>query len=172
MPALHAIHGRIVDLRRYTNVHLYWRRHFGPTDRYELWMRDRAGRERKFTINTRTLPARRGHDVTLIVTEMANAAQVLGMINASTGNAVNYARTDPPVLLRARDFLVQPMAFVVLVMWLGDLGLLLFLPIMVAYFLAVSVVRGITRAGHMRSVDRVLATEQTKSSVDKSSMQR
>ncbi len=40
---------------------------------------------------------------------------------------MNYARTDPPALLRVRDFLVQPMAFVVLVAWLGDLGLLLFL---------------------------------------------
>ncbi len=58
MSRLQTIHGRIVDLRRYTNVHLHWRGHFGPTDRYELWIRDHAGHEHKFTINTRTLRAR------------------------------------------------------------------------------------------------------------------
>ena len=37
MPTLQVVHGRIVDLRRYTNVHLYYcRRPFGPTDRYKL----------------------------------------------------------------------------------------------------------------------------------------
>ena len=57
MPELLTTRGRIVDLRRHTNVHLYGRRPLGPTDRYELWVRQRGGRERKFTIHTRTMPA-------------------------------------------------------------------------------------------------------------------
>lgn len=61
MATLHAIHGQLVDLRRYTNVHLYHgRRPLGPTDRYELWIKSTRGEERKFTVNTRNLPARPG----------------------------------------------------------------------------------------------------------------
>jgi hypothetical protein len=66
MPHLEATHGHIVDLRRPTNVHLYWRARYGPAERYELWLRDPAGREHQFTIHTRTLPARRGHEVILL----------------------------------------------------------------------------------------------------------
>jgi len=44
---LQAVHGRIVELRRHTNVHLYGRRPFGPTDRYELWIKPPDGAERK-----------------------------------------------------------------------------------------------------------------------------
>ena len=69
MPTLQAIHGRIVDLRRHTNVHLlYGQRPLGPSDRYELWIKQRDGTERKFRVNTRTMPARRGHEVSVIVT--------------------------------------------------------------------------------------------------------
>ena len=59
MPSLQAIHGRVVDLRDHTNVHLYGRRPLGPTDRYELWIKPPDGAERKFTVNTRHMPARR-----------------------------------------------------------------------------------------------------------------
>lgn len=58
MPTLQVVRGRNVDLRRYTNVHLYYgRRPFGPTDRYELWIKPPDGVERKFTINTSALLA-------------------------------------------------------------------------------------------------------------------
>jgi hypothetical protein len=111
MPTLLVVHGRIVDLRRYTNVHLYYcRRPFGPTDRYELWIKPPDGVERKFTINTRTMPARRGHEVSLIVTAH-QVPQVLGLANWSTIDGVNYARTDAPPLVRARDFVVLVAAF-------------------------------------------------------------
>lgn len=91
MPTLQVVHGRIVDLRRYTNVHLYYgRRPFGPTDRYELWIKPHGGVERKFTVNTRTMPARRGHEVSLIVTAH-KVPQVLGLANWTTIDGVNYA---------------------------------------------------------------------------------
>ena len=100
MTSLQAVHGRIVDLRRHTNVHLYGRRPLGPTDRYELWIKPRDGVERKFTVNTRTVPARLGHDVSLIVTSH-KVPQVLGLANWSTVDGVNYARTDAPGLHHA-----------------------------------------------------------------------
>ncbi len=68
MATLHAFHGRIVELRRHTNVHRYGYRPLGPTDRYELWIQPPAAAEQKFTVNTRAMPARRGHTVSLIVT--------------------------------------------------------------------------------------------------------
>jgi hypothetical protein len=116
MPILQTMRGRIVDLRRHTNVHLYWRGWFGPAERYELWLRDPAGREHQFTIHTRTLPARSGHEVTLL----ADALAVRGIVNRSTGMNVNYLRVDPPQLLRPRDLWVPPALLVVLASWLGD----------------------------------------------------
>ena len=84
MPNLQAIHGRIVDLRRHTNVHLlYGRRPIGPSDRYELWIKPDEGKERKFTVNTRTMPARQGHEVSLIVTTH-KMPRVLGLANWTT----------------------------------------------------------------------------------------
>jgi hypothetical protein len=76
MPHLQATHGHIVDVRRHTNVHLYWRGRFGPAERYELWLRDPVGCEHQFTIHTRTLPARRGHEVTLLAETIAVRAVV------------------------------------------------------------------------------------------------
>jgi hypothetical protein len=115
MPHLHATHGHIVDLRRHTNVHLYWRGRYGPAERYKLWLRDPAGREHQLTIHTRTLPARRGHEVTLL----ADAHAVLGVVNWSTGTSVNYLRVDPPPLLRLRDLWVPPALLIALVTWWG-----------------------------------------------------
>ena len=53
-------------------------------DRYELWLRQADGIERKFTIHTRTMPARRGHRVSLIVKRDTNPLQVLGLLNRET----------------------------------------------------------------------------------------
>ena len=110
MSRLQCFHGRIVELRRHTNVHLYGRRPLGPTDRYELWIKPSDGVERKFTINTRTMPARRGHDVSIIVTSH-KVPQVLALANWSTINGVNYARADAPSLFRVWDFILLPLAF-------------------------------------------------------------
>jgi hypothetical protein len=61
MPELQSFQGRIVDLRRHVNVHWHHLHPIAPTDRYELWMRALGGTERKFTVHTREMPARRGH---------------------------------------------------------------------------------------------------------------
>lgn len=68
MPERQIFHGQVVDLRRHVNVHLRHLRPFAPTDRYELWLRAPDGAERKFTLHTREMPARRGHELSLVTT--------------------------------------------------------------------------------------------------------
>jgi hypothetical protein len=121
------IRGRIVDLRRCINAHVYWRGPPGPTERYELWIRQLDGREFKITIQTQTMPARRGHAVSLILKPSVVGGRVLGVFNATTMDSANYMRTDPPPLLRVSEFVALTVAFVVMAAWFGDLGMVLFL---------------------------------------------
>lgn len=159
MPTLQVVHGRIVDLRRYTNVHLYYgRRPFGPTDRYELWVKQPDGIERKFTVNTRTMPARRGHEVSLIVTTH-QVPQVLGLANWATIDGVNYVRTDSPPLVRALDFVVLSAAFLATAVLYGAIGMVLFVPAAVATLLAAGLGRAMTRMRRAAQVDLAIDAE-------------
>ena len=164
MPTLQVVHGRIVDLRRYTNVHLYYgRRPFGPTDRYELWVRLHDGVERKFTVNSRTMPARRGHEVSLIVTTQ-KPPQVLGLANWTTIDGANYARTDAPPLVRVWDFVALSAAFLAVAILYVDIGMVLFGPAAVAYLLAAGLGRAFARARRAAQVDRTIDAEAQRTS--------
>jgi hypothetical protein len=156
MPHLQATHGHIVDLRRHTNVYLYWRGRYGPAERYELWLRDAAGCEHQFTIHTRTMPARRGHEVTLL----ADATAVRGIVNWSTGMCVNYLRVDPPPLLRLRDLWVPPALLIALASWLGDVGLLIVSPAVLSYLLAAVMVRYVIQRRRAAAIQRALREVQ------------
>lgn len=156
MPILQTVRGRIVDLRRHTNVHLYWRGRFGPAERYELWLRDSAKREYQFVVHARIMPARRGHEISLLT----DAIAVRGIVNWSTGMHVNYLRADPPPLLRLRDLWVSLALLTALAAWLGDLGLLLFLPAALLYFLFAAMVRYATRRWHATTIERALRDVQ------------
>lgn len=159
MPTLQVVHGRIVDLRRYTNVHLYYgRRPFGPTDRYELWIKPRDGVERNFTINTRTMPARRGHEVSLIVTAH-KVPQVLGLANWTTIDGVNYTRTDAPSLVRAWDFVALLAAFLATAILYGAIGMVLFFPAGVATLLVAGLGRAMVRTRRAAQVDSTIDAE-------------
>jgi len=68
MPSLQTVRGRIVELRHHFNYHFKDYRPIRQSDRYELWIRPKGGDERKFTIHTPTMPARYGHEVSLIYT--------------------------------------------------------------------------------------------------------
>lgn len=168
MPVLHEMSGRVLDLRRHTNVHLYWRGRFGPTERYELWLRDTAGGEHQFIIHTRTMPARRGHDITLLV----GADRVRGLINWSTGKGVNYVRTDPPPLWRLRDLLVPPVLLAALLVWRGEPALLLFLPATLLYFFIVPMLRGVIRLWHGASTGHALRHAQRAATARRASATR
>ena len=164
MPTLQAIHGRLVEVRRFTNIHLYvGRRPLGPTERYELWLKPDDGVERKFTINTRTMPARRGHEVSLIVTTY-KVPQVLGLANWSTIDGANYARTDAPSLVRACDFVVLPAAFLAAAILYGGIGMVLFVPAAVAYLAAAGLGRAMVRTRRAAQVDRAIDAEARRTS--------
>lgn len=159
MPTLQTIRGRIVDLRRHTNVHLlYGHRPLGPSDRYELWIKPIEGKERNFTVNTRTMPARRGHEVSLIVTTN-KLPRVLGLVNRSTIDGVNYARTDAPSLLRVWEFVMLPVAFLGAAILWGSIGMVLFVPTAVVYLLVAAIGRAVLRGRLARHVDRVINAE-------------
>ena len=120
MPKHELIRGRIVDLRRHTNVHLYHRRPPGPSDRYELWLRDDSDQEVQFTIHTRTMPARRGHEVTVIESVGGGPPTVVALINWTTLEAANYVEIDPPPLLRGRDLGVLILLCIGAIWWFGN----------------------------------------------------
>ncbi|HEY8102695.1 MAG TPA: hypothetical protein VIF82_18300 [Burkholderiaceae bacterium] len=156
MPILQTVRGQIVDLRRHTNVHLYWRGHYGPTERYEVWLRDTDACEHQFTIHSRTMPARRGHDISLLI----DADAVRGIVNWSTGKCVNYLRTDPPPLLKLRDLWALPILFAALVTKLGVIGLLLVLPALLLYILGAVAFRYIDRRRRKATIERALREVQ------------
>lgn len=159
MPTLYAFHGRIVDLRRFTNVHqLYGRRPLGPSDRYEIWIKPSHGQERKFTVNTRTMPARRGHEVSLIVIP-EKKTRVVGLGNWSTVDAVNYIRVDPPPLLRVADIALLLATFISMVVALEDAGAALSVPVGFAYLMVAAIIRGIARKRLAWEVDRAISSE-------------
>lgn len=162
MPTLQTFHGRIVDLRRHTNVHRYGHLSIGPTDRYELWLRANDGAEREFTVNTRTMPARRGHEISLIVTAQ-KVPQVLALANWTTIDGVNYTRTEAPPLVRAFDLVVLPAAFLAATMAWGDLGMVLVIPGTLAYLLIAAAGRALIRSRRARQVDLVIDAEALRS---------
>lgn len=56
---------------------------------YELWLRAPDGMEHKVTVHTREMPARRGHEVSLITTARRRP-RVLAPANWTTIDGVNY----------------------------------------------------------------------------------
>ncbi|MBS1132941.1 MAG: hypothetical protein H6R02_82 [Burkholderiaceae bacterium] len=153
MPEHELIRGRIVDLRRYTNVHLYHRRPPGPSDRYELWLRDDAGQEFQFTIHTRTMPARRGHEVTVIESVGGGPPTVVALINWTTLEAVNYAEIDPPPLLRGWDVGVLVLLSIGAIWWFGDAAPGVAVAAGGVWLLIAGAVRGVWRSVRARQVD-------------------
>ena len=155
---LQAVHGRIDELRGHTNVHSNRRCALGPTDRYELWIKPPDGAERKFTVNTRHMPARRGHEVSMIIA-VHKVPRVLALANWSTIDGVNYARTDAPSLVRALDFIVLPCAFLAMGIEFGDIGMVAFVPAAVTYVAAMVGGRVAQRARLAWRVDRAIDLE-------------
>lgn len=158
MSSLQTVHGRIIELRHHVNVHLRHRRPFAPSERYELWIRLKGGSECKFTLNTRTMPARCGHEVSLIVTE-SEAPEVLGLVNVSAPCSANYIRTDPPSLLRGRDALVLLAICMALMAKWEWIGAVLCVPVGIVYLIGAAIVRAIARRRRTLMVDRAIGQE-------------
>ena len=158
MPELQTFHGHVVDLRRHVNVHLRHLRPFAPSDRYELWLRAPDGAERKFTLHTREMPARRGHELSLVATSHRRP-RVLGLANWTTIDGVNYARSEPPGLVQGFDCVWLIAAFVSMTAGLGDAGMALFVPAAGVLVATVAAVRWVARQRLALQVDRALDLE-------------
>lgn len=158
MPELQTFRGHVVDLRRHVNVHLRHLHPIAPTDRYELWLRAPDGTERKFTAHTREMPARRGHEVSLITTTHRRP-RVLALANWTTIDGVNYARSEPPGLVRVGDVLWLAAGFVGMTAWLGEAGMVLFVPAAAVVLAAVATVRWVVRRRLAWRVDREIDME-------------
>ena len=125
------------------------------TDRFELWIAPSDGVVRKFTINTRTMPARRGHDVSIIAASH-KAPQVLALANWSTIDGVNCACTDSPSLFRDWDVILVPLAFIGPGVRVGEVGTMLFVPGAATYLAAACAVRAVARSRRAFAVDRAI----------------
>jgi hypothetical protein len=145
--------GVLLETQRFINVPMRFGERYLARERRELWVRERDGRERKWVIHTRVLPARRGHRIVLLV----RGDWVVGLFNASTGVTVNYPRADPPFLLRGCDLLVVLAAALILPGALGAAGLALLLPAAVLYLVVAACGRFVWRWPLGRRVDEALA---------------
>lgn len=163
MQPISTIRGRVVDLRRYVNAHAYRRNPQAPPERYELWLKQFDGLERKFVFNTQTMAARRGHGITLFLDENASPSRVLAVFNRENGAANNYLRSDPPAALRPKDFIVLAIAFAAMNWQLGDAGLVLFACAAPIYLLVTAIGRTVKLKLDARAVDCLIAQEQVRS---------
>jgi hypothetical protein len=129
MARLTIIAGTIIETQRYINVPMRFGERYPARERREVWLRSPDGRESKWIIHTRILPARRGHRVVLVVRK----SWVVGLVNVSTGGGVNYPRIDPPFLLRGFDLLAIAGLAIALPVGLRAAGFVLLLPSAVVY---------------------------------------
>jgi hypothetical protein len=104
------------------------------------------------------LPARRGHDVSLITTTHSRP-RVLALANWTTIDGVNYARSEPPGLVRVGDVLWLAAGFVGMTAWLGDAGMVLFVPAAAVVLAVASAVRWAARQRLAWRVDRAIDLE-------------
>lgn len=99
MPTYWWVSGELLEVQRYINVPMRWCEQYPARERRELWIATMKGREVKIIIHGRYLPARRGHHVSVLL--LGNLS--VGLFNRSTGDGINFVRTDPPLLWRRCD---------------------------------------------------------------------
>ena len=111
-----------------------------------------------FTVNTRFMPARTGHVVSLIAT-VGKRPEMVGIINHSAIDGENYAKSDALSLLRVPDFLLLLLMFIALVAKLSSAGFVLFVPVAAAYLLLAGTIRAVKRAWLIGRVHRTIDLE-------------
>jgi hypothetical protein len=153
MQPIIGVDGTVVETQRFVNVpQRLWER-YPARERRELWLRETGGRESKWIIHTRVVPARRGHRVALLV----KGDRVVGLFNASTGAEVNYPRADPPFLLRGVDVPAVLVLAAGLPVGFGNVGFALVPPAAAIYVLVAVLARALPRWRLQRQVDKALA---------------
>jgi hypothetical protein len=99
------ISGELIDVRHLTTVHGggadgyvdIW-----TAERQEIWLRQADSTETQITIPRNLFPARTGHRVTVLL----DAGEVIGLINWTTRQRVNYLLVGRPGAFRLMDIKV------------------------------------------------------------------
>ena len=94
--------GTVIEVQRYINKPMRWHERPVCHERRELWVSNGTGDQRKWVIHSKLMPARRDHQVTLLLV----GPWVIGLFNSTAHTGANYVREDPPFLLRGADALV------------------------------------------------------------------
>lgn len=154
--------GELTEVQRYINVPMRSCEQYPARERREFWLTrtDGVDQEVKLVVHSRSMPARRGHEVcVLLLGEL-----VVGLVNLSTGRRINFITADLPLLLRRCDVLAAAGIFVsgaiVAASW-DVRSLLLTVPLSLLYAPCRALGRLLWRArlrGHVdRSLDKALA---------------
>ena len=114
---------------------------------------DDTGLELKFTVQSRTMPARRGHEVTVIEYVIRGQPMVAALINWTTMEAVNYAQIDPPWLLRGWDLGVLVLLCIGAASWFEDAALVVAVAAGAVWLWAAAAVRAVWCLVQARQVD-------------------
>lgn len=99
MRTFYWVSGELTEVQRFINVPMRWCEQYPARERRELWVSTPEGQDVKIVVHSRYLPARRGHDVDALLL----GDVLVGLFNRSTGESINFVRTDPPLLWRRCD---------------------------------------------------------------------
>jgi hypothetical protein len=138
-----------------------------PADCYKRSSRAPDGTERKFTVQTREMPARRGQEVSLITTThrrprvlaLANWTTIDGVFTDRRIGGVNYPRSEQPGLVQVSDLPWLAAGFVGIAAWLEDAGMVLFVPDAAVVLAVVAAVRWVARQRLTWRLDREIDLE-------------
>lgn len=149
--------GELTEVQRYINAPMRWCEEYPARERREFWLTRNNGarQEMKLTVHSRSMPARRGHEVCVLLF----GELVIGLANLSIGRHVNFVRADPPLLLRRCDVLATIGIFIasaILAMSWDARSLLLTLLFAVLYLPGRVLGRLLWRTRLRRQVDRGL----------------
>lgn len=144
--------GTVIEVQRYINKPMRWHERPVCHERRELWVSNGNGDQRKWVIQSKLMPARRDHQVTLLLV----GPWVIGLFNATAHTSTNYVREDPPFLLRGVDALVVLALMATACALLGWQGLVLALPGASAYLVGIAMFRAVHRWRMARVVDEAL----------------
>ncbi len=61
------VKGQVTDVHRFINVPMRWCEQYPARERRELWIARSQGDEMKLVVHTRFMPARRGHQVLVVL---------------------------------------------------------------------------------------------------------
>jgi hypothetical protein len=87
------VSGQLAEVQRFINVPMRWCEQYPARERRELWVTAADGQGIKLIVHSRRMPARRGH----LVLGVLHGWQLIGLRNLTTGEQVNFVRSDPPL---------------------------------------------------------------------------